>query len=84
MYSIALSYSGTSRNINKHSFEIGSPYVLSKPKSEYIIFGEYSTQSIRGKSVRKNNFLHVKHYLKLSKKLKTFEFIQVQKMILCC
>ena len=78
IYSLAFSYSGTSGNLQTSNLIISPTFILLKQKDEYKIFGSYSFQSVSGNALQKSGFFHLRHNYKLTGRLKTFEFFQLQ------
>lgn len=75
---LELSYHGSSGNLETNELGISPVFILLKKKNEYNFFGGYTFQSASGSEIQNSGFLHFRHNYKLSTKLKTFEFFQIQ------
>jgi len=78
IYALAFSYSGTKGNSNTDQFKISPSFVLLKEKHEYKLFGAYSLLSDSDKRILESGFFHLRHNFKLTNRIKTFEFYQLQ------
>ena len=77
-YSLTLTYNGTKGNSNTNEFKIAPTIVLLRKKNEYKLLGGYSSLFNSGQGILNSGFIHIRHNYKLSKRLKTFEFFQIQ------
>lgn len=78
IYAIALSYNGTQGNSVTTQVSLSPAIILMRKKNDYKLFGGYSLLSTSGKGILNSGFIHIRHNLKLSERMKTFEFYQLQ------
>jgi len=77
-FALTLTYNGTKGNANTEQLNSAPTIVLLRKKNEYKFLGGYSLLSDSGTGILKSGFIHFRHNYKLSKKIKTFEFYQLQ------
>ena len=78
IYAISLSYTGTRGNSNTDQLDISPAFILLRKKNEFKIFGGYSLLSESGNRILNSGFMHIRHNHKLTRRIKTFEFYQLQ------
>lgn len=78
IYSFVLSYNGTKGNSNTDQFDISPNVVLLREKNDYKLFGGYSLLSESSNRILNTGFVHIRHNFKLTGRIKTFEFYQIQ------
>lgn len=78
VYALALSYNGTRGNSATNQLNISPAVLFLRKKNEYKIFGGYALISESANQILKNGFMHLRHNYKLTNRLKTFEFYQLQ------
>ena len=78
VYALALSYNGTQGNSVTTQLDISPAVIFLRKKNEYKIFGGYSFLSESVNTILKNGFMHIRHNYKLTERIKTFEFYQLQ------
>lgn len=78
VYSIAFSYNGTRGNSNVDQLSLSPVIKLIRKKNDYKLFGGYSILSDLDNSILNNGYVHIRHNYKISKRLQTFEFYQIQ------
>jgi putative salt-induced outer membrane protein YdiY len=77
-FSLQLSYSGNRGNAVTDKFKLAPSFLLVGKKNDLKLFGGYSVLATGNKSYLNNGFAHIRHNYKLSTRLKTFEFYQLQ------
>lgn len=78
IYALALSYNGTQGNSVTTQLSLSPAIILMRKKNDYKLFGGYSLLSTSGKGILNSGFIHLRHNLKLTERIKTFEFYQIQ------
>jgi putative salt-induced outer membrane protein YdiY len=78
IYAISASYNGTRGNSTTDQLDISPAFILLKKKNDYKLFGGYSVLSGSGKGILNSGFVHFRHNYKISGRIKTFEFYQLQ------
>lgn len=77
-FSIKASYSGNRGNAVTDKFKLAPSFLVVGKKNDLKVFGGYSVLSTSNKSYLNNGFAHIRHNYKLTTRLKTFEFYQIQ------
>lgn len=78
IYAISLSYNGTKGNSNTDQLAVSPSIILLRKKNEYKLFGGYNLLSESSKTILKGGYIHFRHNYKISERVKTFEFYQLQ------
>jgi len=78
IYSVSFLYNGTKGNSNTDRLNISPAFIFLRKKNEYKLFGDYSLLSAAGKGLLNSGFVHLRHNFKLTGRIKTFEFYQLQ------
>jgi len=78
MFSVNLSYSGHRGNAVTDKFKLAPSFLLIRKKNDFKLFGGYSVLSAGNTSFLNNGFAHIRHNYKLTTRLKTFAFYQIQ------
>jgi putative salt-induced outer membrane protein YdiY len=78
IYALTLSYNGTRGNSSTNQWDIAPAIILLRKKNEFKFFGGYGLLSDSEKEILNGGFVHFRHNYKLSNRLKTFEFYQLQ------
>ncbi len=78
IYAISLSYSGTRGNSNTDKVDISPAIVFVRPMNEYYVFGGYNVLAKSGQGILNSGFVHLRHNHKLTERIKTFAFYQLQ------
>lgn len=78
VFAFELQYNGTSGNANTNQLSL-SPVISSTGKKQDIkLFGGYNILSSASTSILNSGFVHLRHNYKISQRLKTFAFYQLQ------
>jgi putative salt-induced outer membrane protein YdiY len=77
-FSLELSYSGSRGNSVTDKIEFEPSFALVRKKNDFKLFGGYTDLSTGDKSHLNNGFVHIRHNYKLTTRLKTFTFYQIQ------
>jgi putative salt-induced outer membrane protein YdiY len=78
IYAITASYNGTRGNSITDRIEISPALLILRKKNDFKIFGGYSSLSQSENNILRSGFIHLRHNFKISKRIKTFEFFQLQ------
>jgi len=78
IFSWSFLYNGNRGNIVTDQVHFASAFVLIKEKNDFKIFGGYDLLSQSENKLLNGGYIHLRHNYKLSKRIKTFEFYQVQ------
>jgi len=77
-FSLQLSYSGNRGNAVTDKFKLAPSFLIVGKKNDFKLFGGYSVLATGDKSYLKNGFAHIRHNYKITTRLKTFAFYQIQ------
>ncbi len=78
IYALSLSYNGTRGNSNTDMLDISPAIILVGNRNEFKILGGYNLLSQSGVGILNSGYIHLRHNFKISDRIKTFEFYQVQ------
>ena len=78
VFSVKLSYSGHRGNAVTDKFKLAPSFLVVRKKNDFKVFGGYSVLSAGKTSFLNNGFAHIRHNYKLTTRLKTFTFYQIQ------
>lgn len=78
VFALSFMYSGTYGNSNTNNFDISPVFSRTGIKNDIKLFGGYNILSSESNAILNNGFLHARHNFKITKRLKTFEFYQIQ------
>lgn len=77
-FSLQMTYEGTRGNAVTDEFDLAPSVSLVKKKNNFKLFGGYSVLSEESNTLLNSGFAHIRHNYKISNRLKTFEFYQIQ------
>lgn len=78
LFAIEVSYSGTRGNAVTDQIDFAPSFILIRKRNDFKLFAGYSLLSADEASLLNSGFTHFRHNYKISKRLKTFEFYQIQ------
>lgn len=78
IYALSFSYNGTRGNSTTDQLNISPTILLLTKKNEFKLFGGYTLLSQSNNKILNGGFVHLRHNYKLSERIKTFEFYQLQ------
>jgi len=77
-FSVQVGYSGTRGNAITDQIDLAPSFLLVNKLNDFKLFGGYSVLSSDETSLLNSGFAHIRHNFKISNRLKTFEFYQIQ------
>ena len=78
IYAVSVSYNGSRGNSTTDQLNVSPAFILLKKKNDFKLFGGYSLLSESGEGILNSGFVHLRHNYKISNRIKTFEFYQLQ------
>lgn len=78
IYALSFSYNGTRGNSTTDQLNVSPTILLLKEKNEFKLFGGYGLLSQSKNKILNGGFFHVRHNYKITNRIKTFEFYQLQ------
>ncbi len=78
IYALAFAYDGTQGNLTMNQIGLSPNIILLRSRNEYKLLGGYSFLSEQGENIMNSGYIHLRHNFKISERLKTLAFYQVQ------
>lgn len=78
IYAVSASYNGTRGNSTTDRIDISPSILLIRKRNDYKFFGGYNLLSKSNNKILNSGFFHLRHNYKITDRIKTFEFYQLQ------
>jgi len=74
----SISYTGNRGNLKTNQIDISPSFLMLRPHNEFKVFGSYNMLSQSGNKLLNSAYIHLRHNYRITNKIKTFEFYQIQ------